>query len=254
MKKEICSTLAEIEKLHNVKIQYACESGSRAWGFPSPDSDYDARYLYIRPLESYLKLFPERDVIEGPIDEVKDFVGWDLQKVLKLLMKGNAPLIEWLHSPIVYKDNLWLRENLIRLFNNNSNFNALYRGYFGLAMNTFKAYLTGESVKPKKYLYVLRSILACEWIKQRNSIPPVLFRGLYEELLTPSAPIYSELENLLKIKVEAKERTAGAHFPVVDKFIDDFFKESKQQFFSSKEPVNVDEYDKFFLECLRREN
>jgi len=61
MKKEICSTLAEIEKLHNVKILYACESGSRAWGFPSPDSDYDARYLYIRPLESYLKLFPEFD-------------------------------------------------------------------------------------------------------------------------------------------------------------------------------------------------
>lgn len=88
-------------------------------------------------------------MIEGPIDEVKDFVGWDLQKALKLLMKGNAPLIEWLHSPIVYKDNLWLRENLIRLFNNNSNFNALYRGYFGLAMNNFKAYLTGESVKPK---------------------------------------------------------------------------------------------------------
>lgn len=108
MKKEICSTLAEIEKLHNVKILYACESGSRAWGFPSPDSDYDARYLYIRPLESYLKLFPERDVIEGPIDEVKDFVGWDLQKALKLLMKGNAPLIEWVRSPIVYKDNRYL--------------------------------------------------------------------------------------------------------------------------------------------------
>lgn len=150
MKKEICSTLAEIEKLHNVKILYACESGSRAWGFPSPDSDYDARYLYIRPLESYLKLFPERDVIEGPIDEVKDFVGWDLQKALKPLMKGNAPLIEWLHSPIVYKDNLWLRENLIRLFNNNSNFNALYRGYFGLAMNNFKAYPHRRKCKAQK--------------------------------------------------------------------------------------------------------
>lgn len=171
MKKEICATLAEIEKQHNVKILYACESGSRAWGFPSPDSDYDVRYLYIRPVESYLRLFPERDVIEGPIDEVKDFVGWDLQKALKLLMKGNAPLIEWLHSPIVYRDNPWLKENLIKLFNDNCNFDALYRGYFGLAINNFKAYLTGETVKPKKYLYVLRSILACEWIKQRNSIP-----------------------------------------------------------------------------------
>ena len=250
MKKEICATLTEIEKQHNVKILYACESGSRAWGFPSPDSDYDVRYLYIRPLESYLKLFPERDVIEGPIDEVKDFVGWDLQKALKLLMKGNAPLIEWLHSPVVYKDNVWLRENLIRLFNNNSNFNALYRGYFGLAMNNFKAYLTGETVKPKKYLYVLRSILACEWIKKKNSIPPVLFRELYKEFLTPSIPIYSELEKLLKIKVEAKERAAGAHFVVVDKFIEDFFNEDKKQLLSSKESVDVDEYDKFFLDIF----
>lgn len=254
MKKEICATLAEIEKQHNVKILYACESGSRAWGFPSPDSDYDVRYLYIRPVESYLRLFPERDVIEGPIDEVKDFVGWDLQKALKLLMKGNAPLIEWLHSPIVYRDNPWLKENLIKLFNDNCNFDALYRGYFGLAINNFKAYLTGETVKPKKYLYVLRSILACEWIKQRNSIPPVLFRELCEELLTPSAPIYPELEKLLKIKVEAKERAAGAHFVVVDKFIEDFFNEDKKQLLSSKESVDVDEYDKFFLECLRRYN
>lgn len=115
MQKEILKTLDQIEAQNNVKILYACESGSRAWGFPSPDSDYDVRYLYIRPVESYLKLFSERDVIEGPIDEVKDFVGWDLQKALKLLMKGNAPLIEWVRSPIVYKDNPWLRENLVKL-------------------------------------------------------------------------------------------------------------------------------------------
>lgn len=254
MKKEICSTLAEIERHHNVKILYACESGSRAWGFPSPDSDYDVRYLYIRPLESYLKLFPARDVIEGPIDEVKDFVGWDLQKALKLLIKGNAPLIEWLHSPIVYRDNFWLRENLLKLSNEHSDFNALYRGYFGLAMNNFKTYLTRETVKPKKYLYVLRSILACEWIKQKNSIPPVLLRELYEELLLSTAPIYSELEKLLKIKVEAKERSAGAHFEIVDEFINEFFNENKGPLFSSKEPTNANEYDKFFLECLRREN
>ena len=137
MKKEICATLAEIEKQHNVKFSTPANPDPEL-GFPSPDSDYDVRYLYIRPVESYLRLFPERDVIEGPIDEVKDFVGWDLQKALKLLMKGNAPLIEWLHSPIVYRDNPWLKENLIKLFNDNCNFDALYRGYFGLAMNTFK--------------------------------------------------------------------------------------------------------------------
>ena len=254
MQKEILKTLDQIEAQNNVKILYAGESGSRAWGSPSPDSDYDVRYLYIRPVESYLKLFPERDVIEGPIDEVKDFVGWDLQKALKLLMKGNAPLIEWVRSPIVYKDNPWLRENLVKLFNEHSDFNALYRGYFGLAKNNFKAYLTGESVKPKKYLHVLRSVLACEWIKQKKTIPPVLFKEVYEGILVPGTPFYAEFQELLKIKAEEKERTTGDHFVAVDKFIDEFFNESKGPLLSSKEPVNVDEYDNFFLECLRREN
>ena len=185
MQKEILKTLDQIEAQNNVKILYACESGSRAWGFPSPDSDYDVRYLYIRPVESYLKLFSERDVIEGPIDEVKDFVGWDLQKALKLLMKGNAPLIEWVRSPIVY---------------------------------------------------------------------PVLFKEVYEGILVPGTPFYAEFQEILKIKAEEKQRTTGDHFVAVDKFIDEFFNESKGPLLSSKEPVNVDEYDNFFLECLRREN
>ena len=96
--------------------------------------------------------------------------------------------------------------------------------------------------------------MACEWIKQKKTIPPVLFKEVYEGLLVPGTPFYSEFQELLKIKAEEKERTTGDHFVAVDKFINEFFSESKGPLLSSKEPVNVDEYDKFFLECLRREN
>ena len=96
--------------------------------------------------------------------------------------------------------------------------------------------------------------MACEWIKQKKTIPPVLFKEVYEGILVPGTPFYAEFQELLKIKAEEKERTAGDHFVAVDKFIDEFFNESKGPLLSSKEPVNVDEYDNFFLECLRREN
>ena len=102
MEKLICSKLHEIEKENNVKILLAVESGSRAWGFASPDSDYDVRFIYVRPKEDYLRLENVRDVIELPIDDVLDINGWDLQKTLRLLYKSNPTLFEWFSSPIVY--------------------------------------------------------------------------------------------------------------------------------------------------------
>ena len=102
MEKLICSKLHEIEKENNVKILLAVESGSRAWGFASPDSDYDVRFIYVRPKDDYLRLENVRDVIELPIDDVLDINGWDLQKTLRLLYKSNPTLFEWFSSPIVY--------------------------------------------------------------------------------------------------------------------------------------------------------
>ena len=56
MKDIILRELKKIEEQENVKIIMAIESGSRAWGFASPDSDYDVRFIYVRKEEDYLKL------------------------------------------------------------------------------------------------------------------------------------------------------------------------------------------------------
>ncbi len=92
-----------IEAQHKVRIVWAVESGSRAWGFPSPDSDYDCRFVFVRPLADYLSIEQRRDVIEVPIEEGLDINGWDLFKMARLLLKGNAVAIEWLTSPIIYR-------------------------------------------------------------------------------------------------------------------------------------------------------
>ncbi len=89
MERTIKAGLAEIEAQENVRIVYACESGSRAWGFPSSDSDYDVRFIYLHPLEWYLSIEKRRDVIERPITGVLDVNGWDLRKALQLFRKSN---------------------------------------------------------------------------------------------------------------------------------------------------------------------
>lgn len=104
MKNIIEEKLNEIEKNEEVKILLAVESGSRAWGFPSPDSDYDVRFIYLRKLNEYLKLETIKDVIEWQLDDVLDINGWDIKKVLQLMFKSNPSIIEWLSSPIVYRE------------------------------------------------------------------------------------------------------------------------------------------------------
>jgi len=100
---EIDARLTDIEARFGVRVLYACESGSRGWGFASPDSDYDVRFIYVHSLSWYLKVSAQRDVIEVPISDELDINGWELRKSLGLLKKGNATLIEWLDSPVVYR-------------------------------------------------------------------------------------------------------------------------------------------------------
>src|SRR4029079_5853412 len=107
--------LSAIAREHEVKIPLAIESGSRAWGFPSRDTDYDCRFIYIRNLEDYLSLFPPRDVIETPLNGDLDVNGWDLAKAIRLLLKGNAVVIEWLTSPIIYTADEQFRDTFLSL-------------------------------------------------------------------------------------------------------------------------------------------
>lgn len=217
IEKEISDKLDEIEKKEGVRILHAVESGSRAWGFASLDSDYDVRFVYVRPKEDYLRLDEPRDVIEWQLDEVLDINGWDLKKALKQFAKGNATLFEWSGSPIVYRTTEdWnrIQETARQYFSEKS---AVYH-YYGTANSTLQEYLRGETVRYKKYFYALRPLLAARYIEAYHMAPPVLF----EELLKMEMP--RELRDAIGELLERKKRTTegeeNPQIPVIRSFIE----------------------------------
>ena len=152
--------LNEIEAKERIRILHCVESGSRAWGFASPDSDYDVRFVYVRRTEDYLRLEKTRDVIEWQLDETLDINGWDLQKALRLLHKSNPTLFEWNNSPVVYRTTEdWMK--LSRVIDEFFLAKAGLYHYLSTAKKNYREYLKGETVKYKKYFYVLRPLLAC---------------------------------------------------------------------------------------------
>ncbi|NOT73480.1 MAG: nucleotidyltransferase domain-containing protein [Cyclobacteriaceae bacterium] len=173
------SQLIQSEIGHNVSILYAAESGSRAWGFPSPDSDFDARFIYVHSKEYYLSIEEQRDVIELPIDAVLDINGWDLRKALKLFRKSNAPVFEWLQSPIVYKSNPEFHAEMNSLMPRYFSPRGMFHHYLSMAKSVIAGPdLSGAEVKLKKYFYALRPLLACKWILDYNEVPPMEFGKL----------------------------------------------------------------------------
>ena len=216
--KEIDEKLNEIEDKEHVKILHAVESGSRAWGFASPDSDYDVRFVYAREADEYLSLDEPRDVIEWQLDEVLDINGWDLKKALKQFARGNATLFEWNGSPIVYRTTPeWekIREVSKQYFSEKS---AVYH-YYGTANNTYHEYLTGETVRYKKYFYALRPLLAAMYIEENHAAPPVLFDDLLKMNLP--AELRTAIDDLLEIKKRTTEKEENPQFPVIKKFIEE---------------------------------
>ena len=216
----IQSRLKEIEKNHHVRILYACESGSRAWGFESQDSDYDIRFLYVRNVEDYIAVEAPRDVLEIPTDEVWDINGWDLAKALKLLVKGNSNLLEWLHSPIQYIENPQLCQSLLELAKSSVSFKKLFYSYQGMARNNYREYLKGDEVWIKKYLYVLRPLLACLWIEYHQDLPPVQFEKLVDYASKEFTNLKRPIEELLILKRGGLEKEMGPRMPELDQFIE----------------------------------
>jgi predicted nucleotidyltransferase len=216
---EIEASLGSIEAKHDVSILHACESGSRGWGFASPDSDYDVRFLYVHPLPWYLQVSPARDVIELPISDVLDINGWELRKALGLLKKGNATLIEWLDSPVLYRSDARflaaIRESVRTLWQPERAFHH----YLHMARGNHRGYLQGPSVRYKKYLYVLRPLLAILWIEAGRGIAPMRFRALVEGCVT-DAELLAAIDALLARKCTMQETEYGAPIPVIDAFID----------------------------------
>lgn len=216
IEKEIREKLDEIEKKEGVRILHAVESGSRAWGFASPDSDYDVRFVYTRPAEDYLRLDEPRDVIEWQLDEVLDINGWDIRKALRQFARGNATLFEWSGSPIVYRTTEdWhrIQEVSRQYFSEKS---AVYH-YYGTANSTLQEYLLGDTVRYKKYFYALRPLLAARYIETYHEAPPVLF----DELLKLELPskLRFAIAELLEIKKVTTEKEENPPIPVIQDFI-----------------------------------
>lgn len=247
--REINEKLDEIEKKENVRILHAIESGSRAWGFASPDSDYDVRFIYARRREDYLRLDEPRDVIEWQLDDVLDINGWDLKKALKQFARGNATLFEWSGSPIVYRTtDEWnrIREVSKQYFSEKS---AVYH-YYGTANSTFQEYLQGDTVRYKKYFYALRPLLAAEYIEKYHSAPPVLFDDLLKLDLEPE--LRTAIDELLEAKKRTTEKEENPQMPVIKKYIEDEIKKQKAIADELADDHNRDwsALDKVFIETI----
>ena len=194
--------LKEIEERENISVLHAAESGSRAWGIASPDSDYDVRFVYVRPMDFYLKLQDKKDFIDWELNQVLDINGWDITKALQHFYKSNATLYEWGNSPIIYKTTpQW--EKIMKLAEEYfSGKSAMYH-YYGTARKNYEAYLMEDMVKYKKYFYVLRPILACKWIEKKKCPPPVLFQTLAEEILEKE--MKPAVDRLVEAKLQMTE-------------------------------------------------
>jgi uncharacterized protein len=199
----IKNKLVEIENELGIRILFACESGSRAWGFASPDSDYDVRFIYAHDADFYLSIDDRRDVIELDINDLLDINGWDLRKALRLYRASNPALFEWLQSPLIYrKDDTFYNF----LMSNTPNYFSLRSGmhhYTSQTRSCFEKELQGHTVRLKKYFYALRPILAAMWIAEKKEVPPMEF-GILRSLLRPD--LQATVDKLLSIKAEADEK------------------------------------------------
>ncbi len=241
--------LREIEQKENVRILHCVESGSRAWGFPSPDSDFDVRFIYVRPKEYYLRLDKTRDVIEWQLDETLDINGWDLKKALVLLYSSNPTLFEWNHSPVVYKTtDEWQKISAVinRYFQEKS---GLYH-YFRTAQKTYAEHLQGETVRLKKYFYVLRPLLACRWILCNHCPPPMRFAELVSACLEP--PMQSVINELLERKMHSDEFYKGKRIDVLNAYLESSMAEIEKKLSAipADHPHDWETLNRIFLETV----
>lgn len=220
MRDIILKKISEIEAKENVRVIMAIESGSRAWGFASPDSDYDVRFVYVRQPEDYLRLEKVRDVIEWQLDDVFDINGWDLKKALQLMHDSNPTIFEWCASPIVYKDSDSF-ERLKELRHSYFSCKKMLNHYWNMANNNYRNYLQEEQVKIKKYFYVIRPLLAAKWIIDHGTQPPMLFSELVEAELPNS--LKDIINHLLDMKQKMPEMGLASKIKEIDEFIETEF-------------------------------
>ena len=226
--------LRAIELEENVRILYACESGSRSWGFASPDSDYDVRFFYVHPRDWYLQIDEGRDVIERAPDGVWDVNGWDIRKALQLLLKSNPALSEWLRSPYVYCEaSLSVRMMQTELHAAYYSRNAAMYHYYHMARGNAAKYILGKTqVQRKKYLYVLRPLFACRWIEHFEAPPPpVYFPDLFRWLaVNGGGAISDKFQDAVEMLLAEKQRTSELGMADADPVLGQFITEELERY------------------------
>ena len=217
----ITQRLDAIAAEEEARILFAVESGSRAWGFPSPDSDYDVRFVYVRRPDWYLSIDSRRDVIERPIDGDLDIGGWDLKKALQLAIKPNPVLLEWLRSPILYRADAEAMARLAALAGKAAFQRPSTHHYLHLAESQYRKFVDGkDAVKLKKYFYVLRPVMALRWMRLRPGEAVPMDFGTLRSAAALEPGIDGFLDDLLARKAKTRELGAGPRLPELDSLVE----------------------------------
>lgn len=229
---QIDALLDRVVAEHHVFLPLAIESGSRAWGFPSPDSDYDCRFVFVRRICQHVTPWPPRDVIEFPPEGDLDANGWDLGKALRLLLKGNAVIVEWLRSPVIYRGEAWFRDGFLEFARHAATREAIGRHYLHLGQRQRRVYFgDGTSVAQKKIFYALRPAATLRWLRMRpaEAIAPMNFLTLMAECDLPGE-LRKEVFDLMSRKAITRELGAAPLPLAVAGFIDSEFEFAREAF------------------------
>ncbi|WP_144394979.1 nucleotidyltransferase domain-containing protein [Pleionea sediminis] len=253
IEQDILDNLKSLEQERSINILLAIESGSRAWGFPSQDSDYDVRIIYSHPVQHYLSVFDRKDTLEVPITNELDIAGWEIAKALKLMYAGNAVVHEWLNSPIIYQENS-MASNILRNFSQTA-FNPVKAFHHYLAMSAKKFDLDGnESFSAKRLLYAYRTLLCALWVKNYQTPPPMKFQDLMTDILHDRQDVFDALTIIITAKKEQTEKQPIDCPKLLIEYSRSQIKELKATQLQSYKAPKKEEFDTVFRTLINNGN
>lgn len=215
---QLLNILHKVELEHNLKVIYGLESGSRAWGFESQNSDYDVRFLYLRPIDWYLCIERRADVLEFETSNHVDLSGWDFKKSLMFLRRSHPVILEWLRSPIVYIEHSKLVRQMRGIGHEFFAPRASVYHYIGWAERILQRYFKPSKLSAKRYFYVIRPILCCRWIQTIGGQPPLPIQELIAAIEMP-AEVKLAIESLIERKRAGYELDSVGRITTLDGYI-----------------------------------
>ena len=250
---EIMHRLAKTEREEGVRILLAIESGSRAWGFASANSDFDVRFIYARPADWYLAVDLEerRDVIEYAITDDIDLNGWDIRKALRLFKKSNPTFVEWLQSPFKYTEVGAFAESARQLLPLVYSCESGIYHYRSMAKTNYRGYLRADLVPIKKYFYVLRPLLSVRWLERYGTAAPIEFSKLLH-LIDGETRLLADIEMLLQRKSVALELEYSKPVASINAFVEAELERLKSRVpLRGQKPEPLCQLNALFLATLR---